>query len=475
MIINRSFRIGSFHLPSQFFFSFPPLTFISSLHNSSNSPGQQPFSFCIRYVEEMKASVKDITNKFADGLDLRERWHHQQLFQGVKAISNAIRTLSVLRRDIEDARELVKGVHVVDGIGPTSALSEAAKCLGLKWNLKGCQLNLTGNRLQGGGDDNGIETGKAKTVEDNKEEENENVNGENDKAEKEPPTELPADDMKTDEEKKNEVKGKEIDELENLTEEERRKRRKIMRLKEKLAAASGTIEKKDTTKDKDKGGIRHKEKRSDKEKGEKEAEVKEKENDPEGQIVAASSPPRDVPSNNGDINPKPERGPESADDAPKSAAVEGKEESSNLRSEPSFPARIEPLPKNNPDAASALKKPRSHSSRHSLKKSKTVTFMCPPEDTTSENVLIDNTTENIKGLDLETSRLTQAEKDNKEREAGTGRVGEREERQDKSKEDYEKNRAKEEFEMEPEEKERIATELLQVGGGSVLCDRMLFH
>lgn len=410
----------------------------------------------------MKDAVKGITNKFADALDIRERWHHQQLFQGVKAINDAVRTLTVLRRDIEDSRELVKGVHVVEGIGPTAALSEAAKCLGLKWNLKDCQLNLTGGRLQDGGEGKGTEQGKAKEMEEEDVGENEKVNGENDEAGKEPPAELPAEDKKTDEGKRNEVKGKEIDELENLTEEERRKRRKIMRLKEKLAAASAAAEKKDAPKDKDKGDIKHKDNKIEKEKGEKEAEAKEKENNTEAKIVVASSPPRDTSENDGHLNQKLEKEAESEDDAPRKAEGEGKEEPSKLRCEPSFSTRIEPLPKTKSDPASALKKPRSHPSRNSLKKSKTVTFMCP-EDTASQDAAMDDTPESIKCLDLETSRLIRSNKDNKESEPEMGVDGEREKLQDKRKKESEKSKAKEVFEMEPEEKERIATELLQVG------------
>lgn len=415
----------------------------------------------------MKDAVKGIANKFTDALDLRERWHHQQMFQAAKAISDAIRTLSVLRRDVEDARELVKGVHVVEGIGPTSALSEASKCLGLKWNLKDCQLDLTGGKLNDGDKGKSSENGKVEEMEkdDKEEEENEKTNEEKDEIGKEPHAELSAEDKeKTEKDKKLEVRGNEIDELENLTEEERRKRRKILRLKEKLAAASASSENKEVPRDKDKGDLRHKDKRCTKEKGEKEAETKEKENDPEAKTVTASSPPREAPGKDGHANPKPEGEAAAEGDALRRPVGERVEEPNKLCPEPSFLAKIEPLPKSKPDAASALKKPRGHSSRNSLKKSKTVTFMCPPEDTAFEDATLDDTSENIKGLDLETSRLIQGDKDNKEKEAGTGGEAEREERQNKRKDDSKKNKKKQMFEMEPEEKERIATELLQVGG-----------
>lgn len=408
----------------------------------------------------MKDAVKGIASKFADALELRERWHHQQVFQGAKAISEAIRTLSVLRKDVEDARELVKGVHMVEGIGPTTALSEASKCLGLKWNLKGCHLDLTTGRLQDVQGGKGSEKGKAMEVEDDNKgkEEKEKANEEKADAEKKSPSELQeVDKEKADEEKKPEVGGEEINELDNLTDEERRKRRKILRLKEKLAAASAAAEKKDTHKNKDKGDLKQKEKRSTKE---KETETKEKENS-EAIPTAANSPRSDAPGKEGHSDTKQEREGEADGDVPTRAAEECEDECNKLHFEPSFPPRIEPLPKSKSDAVSALRKPRG--SRHSLKKSKTVTFMCPSDDATSEEATLDDTSEDIKGLDLEASRLTHDDKENRERETETGSDRESEELQTKRRMDSEKNKTAEVFEMEPEEKERIATELLQVG------------
>lgn len=417
----------------------------------------------------MKDAVKDITNKFAEALDLRERWYHQQVFQGIKAISDAIKTLSVLRRDIEDARELVKGVHVVEGIGPTTALSEASKCLGLKWNLKDCQLDLAGGRLQDEGEGNSTEAGKVKDAEDDiKEEENEKEKEGKDEAEKEPPAELQAEDKKKrDKEKNPEVKIEETDVTENLTEDERRKQRKILRLKEKLAAASAAAEKKDYINDEKKSDLRLK-KRNSKEKGEKEAVPKEIENDPKTKTDISSSPLKDDLGKNGDLNYKPDWEAETKLDSQKTEGKECQEESNKLRSESSFLAKIDPLPKNEPDLASSLKKPRSLSSRLSLKKSKTVTFMCPPENKASENDTLDDPSEDIKGLDLETLTLTHGNKDNKEREAEMEGREDRKQRQKKKTNNSERKEIKI-FEMEPEEKERIATELLQVSETKYAC------
>ncbi|KAG0715714.1 Peptidyl-prolyl cis-trans isomerase F, mitochondrial [Chionoecetes opilio] len=396
------------------------------------------------YVEDMKVAVKGIAVKFADALDHQERWHHQQVFQGIKAISDAIRTLIVLRKDIDDARDLVKGVHVVEGIGPTIALSEASKCLGLKWNLKGCQLDLmdTGWRQQERGEEKADGEGKVKEVD--KEEEEEEEEGKVSEARtetgKESPAEALDEQVKTNDEKPDAAE-KETDEVEALTEEERKKRRKILRLKEKLAAASAAAaaaaEKKDvTSRDKDKVDLKHKtEKRSAKEKGEKETEAR-KENDPESSKPLAAdktqrppcrhapasrepsaSPPRDsAPGKDGHVTSKCELEADAETDASRKVRREGEGEASKA-AESYFPARIEPLPKTKPDAASALKKPRGHADRQSLKKSKTVTFMVQAEDTAADDAKDDHS-EDIRALDLHVPRLCRDDLDNKEKEEG---------------------------------------------------------
>ncbi|XP_063883357.1 uncharacterized protein LOC135112661 [Scylla paramamosain] len=455
------------------------------------------------HVEEMKTAIKGIADKFSDALDLRERWYHQQVLQGAKAISDAIRTLSILRRDIDDARELVKGVHVVEGIGPTSALAEASKCLGLKWNLKGCQLELTegGGRQQEREEGKGDGDGKVKEVENGEDEEEEGkVNEEKNEAGKETPAEALAEEVeKTDEEKKPEAEEKEIDELEALTEEEKKKRRKLLRLKEKLAAASAAAE---ASRDKDKADLKPKaERRSAREKGDREAEVR-KENIPESvKFLAAAldknprtdrkdarasrdlstSPPKDDASGKDEhVTSKSELDTEAETEASRKAKRDG-DSDPNKAAQASLLTRIEPLPRTKPDPASVLKKPKANTG---LKKSKTVTFMVQPEDTTADDAK-DDQSDDIRGLDLQVPRIScsdntdnkekekeEKEKEEKEKEkekekeeatgTGSSEAQQREERQERKKKRESKKNKEKLFEMEPEEKERIATELLQV-------------
>ncbi|XP_068215123.1 titin homolog [Palaemon carinicauda] len=193
------------------------------------------------YVNEMKESVTDITNKFMEALDGREKRFFERIFTSTKVINDALRTITVLRKDMEEARELMKGVKIVEGIGPTQTLSESAKFLGLKWNLQDVNLNLGPVMIKNEATAKSIaeepestepepepikEDEKVETATNN----NDEVACDNGINEKE----------KADDEK--EKDSEEEEEEEFLTEEEIRKRKKIQRLKERLAAATVAAE-----------------------------------------------------------------------------------------------------------------------------------------------------------------------------------------------------------------------------------------
>ncbi|KAG7158873.1 Peptidyl-prolyl cis-trans isomerase F-like 2 [Homarus americanus] len=465
------------------------------------------------YIAEMKDSVTDITDKFMDALEARESWYHRQIFQCTKTINDAIRTISVLRKDMDDARDLIKGVKIVEGISPTTALSDASKCLGLKWNLKDCNLGLSRT------------TGKKeeKTAEEEKEKD-------------ESETKNKADDKDNDEKKKEMIgKEKEIEESETLTEEEKKKRKKMLRVKEKLALAAAAAEKSTSdSKDEDKKK-KIDDKTVGKEKTDDVIEKNSKVNEVQSLTIGAArtkllatkyapvarepsvTPEREVKTPGNKPSPAPDKGDkeelnkETSDNKeidatklqtkeetdgtkPKATEETGaknsetatENESKNTQESPSSSHTcIEAADKQKEEktvmkkepATGVTKRPKlGRMARQALKRSQTMNFQQPP--TADDNSAADSSdqtqSDNIKGLDLETSKLTKNEEpsvDNKDIEEQANSKTKTEER---AEEDIKDEREQPEntnnhtqadkpmFEMEPEEKERIATELLLV-------------
>ncbi|KAK3861157.1 hypothetical protein Pcinc_032840 [Petrolisthes cinctipes] len=521
-----------------------------------------------RYVEETKESVTDIANKFIDALDHRERWYIQQVFQFLKNINDAIRTVSVLRRDVDDVRELFKGVKMVEGFGPTTALSEASKCLGLKWNLQDCQLNFKspvgGKKEEKAAEEKEkdesemkeeMEEVKERDESEIKEEEMKEVKEKNadearEKEEEEKDevvvngetTEKPDEKEKCNGEKEKEAneKEKEVDEEETLTEEEKRKRRKLLKFREKMAAATAAAEKEQQVKElkREKGDL----KKGDKEKTgdvkrkvsfdlnvkdttptlaelktknmlrkyapvprepsvtperetdkkltsalkkdnkatettnapittnrEKEAELKE---DNEGKMNGDCSNDIEAKNESDDVNKSDDpAGREKAEtkDAnktPEAPVVTNSEDVSKSEVKPKI--KLE----HSPSSPSVMqgKRPRGRLARQSLKRSQTMNFGSQSNKDDDDDPL---ESDNIKGLDLETTKSTNPEEptvDNKDLEAqasGESRTKEergatKAEQQGTTKKKKSKKQPDGFFEMEPEEKERITTELLEV-------------
>nr|XP_045597131.1 uncharacterized protein LOC123757498 isoform X2 [Procambarus clarkii] len=478
------------------------------------------------YIGEMKDSVSAIASKFVEALDLRERWYHQQVFRCTKTINDAIRTLSVLRRDLEDARELMKGVNVVEGIAPTTTLCDAAKCLGLKWNLKDCNLLFS--------------RAAAKKEETTAQEEKEKDESE---------TKNKTDDSKNNEEKEIKVneKEREIDESETLTEEEKRKRKKMLRIKEKLAAAAAAAERVSAASVHEDDEGKKNDKPCEKEKTD---DAKEKSNHTNEQpplaIGAAKTkllakkyaptprepsvtperevqhPPREPSvtperevqhphnnppspsqekenkdeknkeaSDNKDIDTKPEDETRSKQEAatetqPEPSRTQPEKESNQKSLTDSLhEATSQKGPSKEKKELGAIKKPRGRLARQALKRSQTMNLAPLNDDNTSGDLVKDNQSDNIKGLDLETVKLNKNEEpsvDNKdiEDQANTEtletqeKVEEGEEKRDENEQQESGNKAEDAatpmFEMEPEEKERIATELMLVPSLTVVVE-----
>ncbi|KAK7013344.1 hypothetical protein SK128_020444, partial [Halocaridina rubra] len=211
------------------------------------------------YVTEMKESVTNITNKFMDALDGREKRFFEKIFTCTKMINDSVRTVTVLKRDMEEARELMKGVKVVEGISSTQALSEAAKFLGLKWNLQ--DVNLCFQKVtvkddtkvededeEEEGEEEDVEAEWSKLTEDMgiiRKEDVQNgspVAKENVKNGSSVAIEDVSENGITEKEKADQENEKDIDEEENLTEQEKRVRKRIQKVKERLAAASAAAE-----------------------------------------------------------------------------------------------------------------------------------------------------------------------------------------------------------------------------------------
>lgn len=558
--------------------------------------------------------MNDIADKFMNALDFRERWYFQQVFQFIKGINDAIRTVSVLRRDVDDARELYKGVKMVEGFGPTTALSEASKCLGLKWNLEDCQLSFGSRPMSGKKEEKAAEEkerdeseakeeeeakevkkekkavkekreesvdkedvlteAKEKVVEEKENNESEakekdvkkvkkkNTDETQEKDEKKANGEVKKDDnteesdgkekCNGEKEKEGNEKEKEVDEEETMTEEEKRKRRKLLKFREKMAAATAAAEKEQQVKE-------MKKEKTDLKKGDKEktSEVKRKVsfdlNPKETTPTLAElktrhlmrkyapvprepsvTPERELdkkPSTlkkdskatqttdpkpntekklkedseckmNGDCENDIEGKNDETDDKKKcdddtvsSVKVDTKDANNKTseapqplpqisNSEVEFKGEVRPKNKLEPSPSSPslpTKKHRGRLARQALKRSQTVNFVPQTIDDDEDDPL---ESDNLKGLDLETSCCKTAKTeeptiDNKDLEAQAScEAKEERTNEDTDKKEERGGTAREEqgtttkkkkntnqdgfFEMEPEEKERITTELLEV-------------
>merc|ERR1711874_816656 len=93
-----------------------------------------------KYIQEMRIIARDIADKFMDALDSREQRFYNRVFKGARAISNALRSVNVLRKDMDEARTLMKGAREVENIIPAKELCDAAKYLGLKWSIQDVNL-----------------------------------------------------------------------------------------------------------------------------------------------------------------------------------------------------------------------------------------------------------------------------------------------------------------------------------------------
>jgi len=89
------------------------------------------------FISNIKDNVQDIAGKFMDALDMKEQSHYRTIFLSAMKINEAMRNIAVLRNDMNDARELMNGVRTEDlTIQTATSLAEAAKFLGLKWNIQ---------------------------------------------------------------------------------------------------------------------------------------------------------------------------------------------------------------------------------------------------------------------------------------------------------------------------------------------------
>lgn len=499
------------------------------------------------YIDEMKDSVTKITNKFMDALNGREKSIFEKIFHCTKMINDSLRTITVLRKDMEEARDLMKGVKIVEGIAPTQTLSEAAKFLGLKWNLQDVNLNLQAvmAKKEGGTaeEEKEKEESKADEQEEVKEKEEESPgrdsvnNGEEEASET----------GTNEEEKADDENEKDVDEEENLSEEEKRKRAKIQKLKERLAAATLAAEqakldsKEKIGSKKEKTVSSRPKKTEDEIKGDKTLDEN-KENKsstltgreafsstsrnlktwqkklksyepiprepsitPEREIQASKTTKSqdqedtEKKANDKEVNNKTEENKDtgenrikagrSKEDIRTEANPESKKETevsaktsakatnnaesteTNSTSGTNSDAKTEGISETKKASASAIKRPRGRLARNALKRAQTMDFSKKIENEENDNSK-ENESDDIKGLDLETHKTNKNNEetglDNKEADAQASSENKEEIEEPKVEETVEKKKKEEEkddkdmFEMEPEEKERIATELLQV-------------
>ncbi|XP_064104075.1 golgin subfamily A member 6-like protein 7 [Macrobrachium nipponense] len=497
------------------------------------------------YVTEMKESVTHITNKFMEALDGREKQFFERIFNSTKMINDALRTITVLRKDMEEARELMKGVKLVEGIGPTRSLSESAKFLGLKWNLQDVNLKLGPLVIKNAAmtkatneesETQGPETESAKDETKDKNEETEMVEtttDQNDEAASENGTN---ESEKADDEKEKDSEEEEEEEI--LTEEEIRKRKKLQRLKERLAAATAAAEQaKQESKEKigtkrDKADS-NKENKAEEEKTPTPASSREayeatlkslkpwqKRSRPweptprepsitpdreTGRKAKKDSDEKEETEKGSDDTAKDEKSKDETtqDDQSKDNKADGSDTTDNntKSSQPDAnavgdsnkdtnePAATQVTDKTKTDSTDAntasatdadpkkedkvekkaptptTKKPRGRLARNALKRAQTMDLskkLENPDDDTNKGA----ESENIKGLDLETHKnKTNEEAQVKHKEAETQTCEEVIPEETEGATCSTKAPAQASggmFEMEPEEKERIATELMQV-------------
>lgn len=89
-----------------------------------------------KYIQDMKETAQGVAIKFIEVLDEREQSYYKTIFNCTRKISVAIRSIGALRKDMVEARELMKGIKEDESISAATSLSEAAKFLGLKWNIQ---------------------------------------------------------------------------------------------------------------------------------------------------------------------------------------------------------------------------------------------------------------------------------------------------------------------------------------------------
>ncbi|XP_042888319.1 neurofilament medium polypeptide-like [Penaeus japonicus] len=520
-----------------------------------------------RYIIEMKDAINDLANKFMETLDIRERRLYDLVYKSAKGINDALRTICVLRKDMEEARDLMKGVKKVDGIAPTTRLSEAAKFLGLKWNLHDAKLGLgpAGRKKEQQKQNEKSEAEVRAEAEEKKQESTEEKEGDKGKEDNEKKG-----DDKTQETKDSEKNNKEEEEEEEeddestdeseeevLTEEEIKKRNKILKVKERIAAAAAAAAAEKEIKEKKQ---MEKERKSVKEKNnastepeqvpspkilkswkkrnivnpvsrepsitpEREVEKKEKiesptekedsnkesdkdkentENEDKSKKEETDAKAEDKEQNkdkdNNETNEAESESAKKKDKSPETTANDPPKASNEPSSTPNNPpkdkekadeAKKEAETKKEKEAkkapsSAATKRPRGRLARQALKRAQTMDLSkrVQPDGDKEEG---EAESQNIKGLDLETGKANKAEEpENKESDAGA--AGETKEEGKDDKKDKEEKKEEEKkteetkkedearggatavkedeeeamFELDPDEKDRIATELMMV-------------
>ncbi|XP_063589664.1 calponin homology domain-containing protein DDB_G0272472-like [Penaeus indicus] len=522
-----------------------------------------------RYIIEMKDAINDLANKFMETLDIRERRLYDMVYKSAKGINDALRTICVLRKDMEEARDLMKGVKKVDGIAPTTRLSEAAKFLGLKWNLHDAKLGLVPASLK---KDQAKAQGEKKEAELQKEAEEKKQDSPEEKEE----DKEKEDNAKEDKEKESDDKTKQTKDGENkedddedeestdeseeevLTEEELKKRQKILKVKERIAAAAAAAAAEKELKEKkmmekERKAVKEKnnnastepeqvpspkllkpwkkrsvvapvsrepsitperelekKERSEKiesptekedankqnDKDKENAENEDKEKKEETEAKAENGEPNNEKDNKetketeNNAPAKKDASQESAANDPPKAATEPSnasppkdKEKAKEETEAKEAKREAETKKEAKKTPSTAKRPRGRLARQALKRAQTMDL--------SKRVQADGDKEegeaesqNIKGLDLETGKSNKPEEaENKENEAGATGETKEEAKDDKNEEEKKEEKTEEEkkkedetrgatavkedeedtmFELDPDEKDRIATELMMV-------------
>lgn len=517
-----------------------------------------------RYIIEMKDAINDLANKFMETLDIRERRLYDLVYKSAKGINDALRTICVLRKDMEEARDLMKGVKKVDGIAPTTRLSEAAKFLGLKWNLHDAKLGLGPASLKKAQSEKEAEAQKEAEKKQDSPEEKEEDKG---KEETEKEDKEKEDDDKTKQAKDGENNDKEDDDDEDeestdeseeevLTEEEIKKRQKILKVKERIAAAAAAAAAEKELKEKK---MMEKERKAVKEKNNANPEPEQvpspkllKSWKKRSAVATVSrepsiTPERELqkkeksekiesPTEKEDANKQSDKDKENAEneDKIKTEETEAKAESREPSNEkdnketketannppakkdasqetsPNDPPKAANEPSNaNPPkekekakeeaeakeakkeaetkkekeakkAPAAAKRPRGRLARQALKRAQTMD-LSKRAQAEGDKEEVEAESQNIKGLDLETGKSNKPEEtENKESEAGASGETKEEAKEDKKEKEEEKTEEKKKeeeargatavkedeeeamFELDPDEKDRIATELMMV-------------